>query len=230
MCAGYRGLFGGLNSHSSQSLYPRNDAPKLARPSSPRNPVTARISLITLIKLRMPFFPSCIIVFRDSLSPGFLRPRLAQPCRSPRLRSLTTELIDSSRRKRSHGVHAPAKRQLRTTTPCPLSDILVVSQLEAVLGKLAGMYVTRHRMRFLAKKARVPNEPNPTIGHSPATPQACNVHPCCGAANPACSRLSAGFFASAPVDSSRSVKHPRRETNPILCQEVRNKQSAAPPR
>jgi len=71
---------------------------------SPENPVTAGIFMKTIIKLRMRFFPYCIMGFKDSRFTRIRRLRRysrargsSLPCRLPRLRSLTTEYIDISR-------------------------------------------------------------------------------------------------------------------------------------
>jgi hypothetical protein len=93
-----------LNPLPLQLLYPRSDPLKLAsppRPISPAEPATGRISVKTIIKRRMPFSPSCIMnlgslfvtricrLLRHSrLAKTLVRPRLAQPCRSPRPRPL----------------------------------------------------------------------------------------------------------------------------------------------
>jgi hypothetical protein len=89
------------------AMIPGN-SPVSPRHIFPENPVTARISMKTTIKLRKPFFPSCIMDLGTLASPDFaacgetparlpytLAPDSCArgsslPCRLPRLGSLTT--------------------------------------------------------------------------------------------------------------------------------------------
>jgi hypothetical protein len=96
-----------LNSISPVTLFPqlcRETRRPLRAPSLPKNPVTARIFMKTIIKPRMPFFPSCIMDLGALASPecAVLRRHSrahmyscargsASPCRLPRLGSLTIE-------------------------------------------------------------------------------------------------------------------------------------------
>jgi hypothetical protein len=57
-----------LYSHIIPAIIPKN-SPISPRYISPENPVTARISMKTIIKPRMPFFPSCILVLGVLFSP-----------------------------------------------------------------------------------------------------------------------------------------------------------------
>jgi hypothetical protein len=105
----YRCLIFGLNPHPCSHVIPAmmlRDSLVPPRPISQPKPVTGHISMKTIIKPPMPFSPSYIMVLGSLFSPdlSFFGDTLLvdtqksfgargslPPCRSPRLRSLTTE-------------------------------------------------------------------------------------------------------------------------------------------
>jgi len=152
-------------------------------PTSPTNSITARISMKTITKPRKPFFPSCIMDLGALFSlergacatlwparPDTLNILMSDSCaRSLSLSCRSPRLDTSSSRRPSGGYIGP--------TPCCLSDFCCssVTGLEFV-GMLCGMSrgvlpptgFQFRRSRFWPQERKAPNEPNPTIGQSPA--------------------------------------------------------------
>jgi hypothetical protein len=145
---------------------------------SPKNPVTAPISMKTIIKLRMPFFHSCTIELgalylpestASGNTPSWLlnyscarlwRPRLVMPFAAPRIFDNCIKTLVGRAHSLAHSLPAlymhtirrrPPTRWFTRTTPFPSSQLCYKFANQPVN---LGMYGPIHRTRFRPQKGQ----------------------------------------------------------------------------